>query len=185
MRKILAVSAALLIGATAFAQVNSHDGLLDGDAHFNHAWRGITLEADLPNQVSFQLPAVSFAIDLEGLQPNYRTSLRIAVRNTSDRPILVEDANFTKVNQLGFFLMFDPVEIEPNSIGYVRYYFEIGDVDDYQALFDHLATRPSVPGVYNYNGDKLFIYTALTAEGQFDPYPGNQHRVNYNFPSNP
>lgn len=169
MRRFAFAVIGLLVVGTAFAQVTSDPGRpADAEPHFNFAHADITLDLDLPNQVSFELPALQFAIAMNHLVPNNTVTINIRVRNTSDRRIKISDPNFAGgAPLLGFSLVGADLELPAGAAGYFQYVLTTGDVDGFNTLIQALNATPSVSGVYNYDGNILTLNTALVAEGMF------------------
>lgn len=121
-RFIVGLFVLVMVSGFAFAQVNSIPGTPGGDAHFNRAYLDIDVGAKLPGQVSFQLPTVKFTLDPQHIVPNSWVTLRIAVRNTSDRAIVVEsDPSGGSIAQYGFAVSSNPVTIAAGSVAWFEY----------------------------------------------------------------
>lgn len=168
MRKFFLAIAGLMVATTAFAQYNSTAGLPNDAEQWNHAWRGIQVVADLPDQVKFEMPAVKFEIAMSDLAPSSVYWLEIAVYNKTDRPIVVTDPSVGGgLSAEGFQVYVHPVEIGVGGGGYVKYQIVTPSLAQYNTAMQFLFDNPD-GGWYTYQNGKLTMDTALVATGKFN-----------------
>lgn len=167
MRKFLLFVAALMLAATAFAQVNSVAGKANGDPHFNYAHRQITLKADYPDQVKFQLPQAVFNIAMNQLVPNASVDINIRVKNLSDRSIVINDTGvYPPIG--GFSVSFSPVTVGPGGEAWYTYTITTGDEDALQGWLTGLAGGGLPSNVsFNPSNNVMTVVTTLEAHGLF------------------
>ncbi|MBX3142479.1 MAG: hypothetical protein KF813_01895 [Trueperaceae bacterium] len=176
MRKFILVSLLLSVFAVAAAQVNSTSGLPGGAAHYNHAHAELAFNAELPGDVSFQLPQLAFNIDLREVGPGVEVVVNILVKNTSGRPIKVEDtvlgADDYGLKPVGV------LELGAGQEGYFQYMISTpADRNAFDAIVQAIKNGDAnIEGLRKYNPDTgvLTFWTMLVATGvQSVPSPQN------------
>lgn len=169
MRKILFVSLLLSALAIAAAQVNSTSGLPNGDAHYNHAYAELAFNLEMPGDVSFQLPQVQFDVDLSEVGPGVDVVVWVAIKNTSNRAITVED---TVLSTDDFGLIPGAaINIAEDSTGWFEYKISTpADAALFHAIVQAIRNGDAnIEGVRKYNPDTgiFTFWTTLVATGQF------------------
>ncbi len=170
MRKILFFSLLLAVFAVGAAQVSSTPGLPSGDAHYNHAYAELAFYAELPGDVSFELPQLAFQLDLSQVGPGVDVVVNILITNTSGRPIKVEDTVLSAEN---FGLQPQgALQLGAGGQGYFQYTI---NTPANQAAFDAFVQAiksglADIEGVRKYNPDTgvLTFWTTLVATGLFN-----------------
>ena len=170
----------LLVGGMAMAQHPSTPGLMNRDSagtetpdpHYNHAYSWVAINADMPGQVAFDLPAAAINIDLGSIVPNNTFTLRMEVRNESDREISVVDEGFTPdpdVQQCGFTVTAnEPLSIPVNATRFFTYTVNVPGAAQLATCIEALEN-----GAHDFDGwtgykddtNELVVQTRLEATG--------------------
>ena len=129
MKKMIFTLMALMLTTMAMGQVLSTP---DGN---DSAYANLEIQAEVPGQVEFRLPSLTFTLDPNSIQRGNVVDLNIQVTNTTNRAIVVGDSG-ADVGGLGDGWSITPEADITLSVGETDYFTYTIRVTDDQTDFD-------------------------------------------------